>query len=546
LFLNSITVFFASKPSSSATPIQLSIVGTLNGYPNGQTLDHSIVTLTPDMVNVSSSPQYLDGTASTIFTFSAPVYIQPGVLYAFILKTSSTEYTLWSASNGDTALPSSVKNLPTDPSPSTITKIGSAPYVGALFLSQNSQTWTADQNQDLMFVMDRCVFNTSVTPTIQYVLPKKLPQRALVEQSLDYYLSANNISTSITNATNADVYVDAFNITTTDFTPTTTNINYSYNATISSSGTPAGIKNIIPGKFGTATQDDIYLTDGNGERVLLANSSQSFSLYTQLSSGDDAVSPIVSDAGLSAYAIKWNINNCELSNSTLTLVSGGSGYSNNASGNVTVSISAPTGTGGVQAYAAANVVGGVIQSVYITSAGSGYITTPTITINDANTTPGTGAVVTLTGETSKNGGNALARYVTKKVVLDQGFDSGDLNVYLTAYRPVNTDINVYYKILNRNDTQKFEDGTWQLMTKINNSGSSYSQTRDNTIEYTFAPGTGGSDQGFVTYTSTSGQVYTTFSQFAIKVVLTSSDHTYVPYLTDIRALALPSNTNTTV
>jgi len=279
---------------------------------------------------------------------------------------------------------------------------------------------------------------------------------------------------------------------------------------------------------------------------LLANTNQSFSLYTQLSTGDDAVSPIVSDAGLAVYAIKWNINNCELSNSVITLVSGGSGYSNNTTGNVTVSISAPTGTGGTQAYAAANVQNGNVVSVYITSGGSGYITTPTITINDANTTPGTGANVTITGETSKSGGNALARYVTKKVVLDQGFDSGDLNVYLTAYRPVNTDINVYYKILNRNDTQRFEDGTWQLMTKINNSGTAYSQTRDNTIEYTFAPGTAGVDQGFVSYTSTNGQVYTTFSQFAIKVVLTSSDHTYVPYLTDLRALALPPNTNTTV
>jgi hypothetical protein len=78
---------------------------------------------------------------------------------------------LWTALNGDTALTSSVKNLPTDDDPSTQTKIGSAPYVGALFLSQNSQTWTAEQNQALMFVVDRCVFNTSATPNIQYVIP---------------------------------------------------------------------------------------------------------------------------------------------------------------------------------------------------------------------------------------------------------------------------------------------------------------------------------------------------------------------------------------
>ena len=84
------------------------------------------------------------------------------------------------------------------------------------------------------------------------------------------------------------------------------------------------------------------------------------------------------------------------------------------------------------------------------------------------------------------------------------------------------------------------------MTKINSSGTLYSPTRNDVYEFSFAPGTTGVDQGYVTYTSTTGQVYTTFSQFAIKVVLTSSDHTFVPFITDIRAIALPANTNTTV
>jgi len=540
LFLSSATFFFASEPADNS-PITLSIVGTLNGYPNGDTLDHSVVTLTPDKINHSSAPQYLDSTAGTKFTFSAPVYIQPGVLYAFILKSNSNQYTLWTASNGDTALSSSVKNLPTDPTPSTVTKIGSAPYVGSLFISQNSQTWTADQNQSLMMIVDRCVFNTSSTPSIQYVVPNKLPQRTLIDQSINYYLNANNVSQTTDTISTTDVLVDAFNITTTDFLPTTTAIGYTYNATLVG-GTAAGTTNINPGKYGTPTNEDIYLSDGKGERILQANSNTSFSLYGQLSTSDDAVSPIISDAGLSVYAIKWNINNAELSNSVITLSSGGTSY--NAETTI-ATVSAPTGSGASQAYAAANVVGGVVQSVYLTSNGAGYITTPTITVTDTSMA-GSGATVIVIGETSKNGGNALAKYVTKKVVLDPTFDSGDLNVYITAYRPVNTDINVYYKILNRNDTQKFEDGTWQLMTKINNSGSLYSQTRNDTYEFVFAPGTSGTDQGYVAYTSATGQTYTSFSQFAIKVVLTTSDHTYVPFANDLRVIALPSNVNTSV
>lgn len=541
IFLNSITAFFDTKPTSDNSPITLSIVGTLNGYPNGQTLDHSIVTLYPNQVTTSSSPQYLDKTTSTTFEFSAPVYIQPGVLYAFILKSNSKEYTLWSASGGDIALASSTKNLPSDPVPSTITKIAGAPYVGGIFLSQNSQTWTADQNQALMFVLDRCVFSTSTNPTLSFVIPKKLPQRTLIDQSVQYYLNANNVSSSIDAISNTDILVDAFNITTTDFLPTTTGINYSYNATLQN-GNAAGTTNINPGKYGTPTQDDIYLNDGKGERVLLSNTNTSFVVNAQLSTSDDAVSPIISDAGLTAYAIQWNINNCELSNSLITITNSGSNY--NAS-NVQVSFSAPTGKNGTQAYGVANVVAGAVDAVYVTTPGSGYITTPTVTISVTGGAA-SGATATIAGETGKNGGNAAARYVTKKVVLNQGYDSGDLNVYLTAYRPVNTDIHVYYKILNKNDTQTFESGSWQLMTKTNSCDSKYSQARTDLIEYTFAPGDAGVDQGYVSYTSTNGQTYTSFNQFALKIVYTTSDNTYVPFATDMRCIALPANVNTTV
>jgi len=542
IFLNDIKLYFKTKPTNDSSPVTLSIVGTLNGYPNGDTLDNSIVTLTPDQVVVSDAPQYLDPTAYTQFTFNAPIYIQPGILYSFIVKSNSNEYVMWTAAAGDTALASSVKNNPTDATPSIVTKIGSAPSVGALFISQNAQTWTADQNQSLMFIIDRCVFDTTASPTIQFVVPKKLPQRTLIDQSIDYFINANSVSTSIDSLANTDIYVDAFNITTTDLIPTTTNINYSYNATLVG-GAAAGVTSISPGKFGTSASDNIYLNDGKGERVLVSNSTTSLSVFAGLSSTDSAVSPVISDAGLSSYVITWNINNCELSNSLISVTNGGSGY-NTALTSVTVS--SPTGAGGVQATAVANVVSGVVKNIYFTNVGSGYITTPTLSITDANSSPGTGATAIVSGETSKSGGPATSKYLTKKVVLDAGFDSGDLNVYITAYRPVNTNILVYYKILNRSDTQTFDDGSWQLMTMTNSSDSTYSQLRTDFFEYTFAPGSGGTSQGYVEYTSTTGQKYTNFSQFALKVVLTTTDNTAVPVLQDLRAIALPPNVNVTV
>jgi hypothetical protein len=64
-------------------------------------------------------------------------------------------------------------------------------------------------------------------------------------------------------------------------------------------------------------------------------------------------------------------------------------------------------------------------------------------------------------------------------------------------------------------------------------------------EFTYAPGTLGIEQGYVSYTSLNGQTYSTFSQFAIKIVLVSNDSTFVPYVNDLRVIALPSNLNTT-
>ena len=540
-YITSIKLFFATKPSSDAAPVTLSIVGTLNGYPNGSTLDNSIVTLPAYKIKTSTSPQYLDETAYTEFVFDSPVYIQSETLYAMLLQSSSNEYTLYTASNGDTALPSSVKNFATDPYPSSITKIASAPYVGSLFLSQNAQTWTADQNQSLMFTIERAVFDTTKTPAIRMVVPKKMPQRTLVENQIDYYTNANNMTNNIGTTSNNDLLVDAFNLTTTDFVPSSTSITYTYSATLQN-GTDTSEVNVNPGKYGTTMYEHIYLNDNKGERILQANSTTSFSMYGYLESTDDAVSPIISDAGTSVFTIQYDINNCPLSNNLVSIIDGGSGYNVNTT---TVTISPPTGKNGEQAYATANVVDGIIDAIYVTTPGAGYIETPTVTIVDANNTPGTGATAVVAGETSSKGGPAATRYITKKVVLEGGFDSGDLNVYLSAYRPVGTDINVYYKVLSRNDAQEFDAGYWQLMTKTNSCDGTYSQARNDMHEYTFAPGTLGKDQGFVSYLSDNGETYYTFSQFAIKIVLTTTDKTLVPYLSDMRAIALPSNTNTT-
>ena len=539
VFLKSVKFFFQNKPQSTNDPITLSILNTLNGYPNGETLDYSIVTITPDKVNVSSSPHYLDSSTYTTFTFDAPVYIQPGVLYAFLLKSPSLEYVVYLAEQNGTALPSTSREFPTDTIPSTgIVKLGANPYVGAVFESQNGITWTADQTKSLMFVVDRCVFSTSATPSVPFVIPRTLPYRKLVGNDLRYYLNPYNSGASVQGlCAGANVSSHAYNITTTQYVPTGTTVNYAYSATYKSTGDSTGNQYVNPGKFGSPSYDDIYLNDGYGERVLNANSSSSFILKAYMQTSTDAVSPIIADDGLTLYNIEYSINNLELSNNNIVVSNTGSGYS---ATNTTVTVNSASNDTGTGATAVANVTSsGTIDKIYIVNPGSGYAKTPTITITSGS---GTGAVANVIGETSSSGGNSFARYLTKKVVLTPGLDSGDLRVFYTAYRPTGTNIYVYYKILNSADTQPFDSGTWQLMTTVGTSYGSYSVNRDNLIEFEAAPGINNLANNKLSYVSSNGQTYTNFIQFAIKIVLATNDKTKVPFLTDIRALALPSGT----
>jgi hypothetical protein len=544
-FIKSIKVFFKGKPTgTNAPPVKLFIVDTLNGYPNGQVIDGSLVTKTAREVNISDNPQYLDSATYTEFTFDFPVYIRSNNLYAFVLQTTTPDYTIWIAKQNEIALSSSVKNLPSDTTPSNITKIGGTPYVGSLFESQNGITWSADQTKQMMFVLDNCVFDVAANPTVQYVVPKKIPTRKMVGSELDYASNANTLVNVNGTFYGKDVVVDAFNLTTTDFSPTGTTLSYTYTPTLQSSYSADTTVAVQPGKFGTTMIEHIYLNDGKGSRVLDSNSDSSLILSASMSTTDKYVSPIVADDGMSVFAIKYLINNMGIANTDVTVTSG------NVAGVTAVytstppavTISAPTGLGGTQAYATANLVsngsgGYIVDKINITDSGSGYITTPTITVASNGSVS---AAATVAGETSAKGGNAWCRYITKKVVLTPENESGDLRVYYTAYKPTGSNILVYYKLLNRNDTAAFDDQNWQLMTEINPGANNYSGSRDDLIEYVSAPGTGNNPDNFVSYTSTTGLKYNSFNVFAIKIVLATSDSTKTPIIHDLRVLALPS------
>jgi hypothetical protein len=96
--------------------------------------------------------------------------------------------------------------------------------------------------------------------------------------------------------------------------------------------------------------------------------------------------------------------------------------------------------------------------------------------------------------------------------------------------------------LAREDIQSFADGNWQLMTIVNGA-TQFSKNQANLYEFEAAPGSNGVADNFISYTSkTTGYTYDQYYMYAIKIVMASSDTTFVPFLTDMRVLALPSGT----
>lgn len=85
-----------------------------------------------------------------------------------------------------------------------------------------------------------------------------------------------------------------------------------------------------------------------------------------------------------------------------------------------------------------------------------------------------------------NYGNAHAKHITTKVNFSKDRLAEDLLVYLTAYRPTDTDIKVYARIHNSSDPEAFEDKDWTLLEQIDGNNVFSSKTNQSDYnEYTY-------------------------------------------------------------
>ena len=487
IFLNSVDLFFKAKDDT--LPVSVQIRPTVNGTPSSDFwYPESVVTKVPSQINISELPSVDDSTTLTNFEFYTPVFLKPG-LYAVVVLTDSPDYILWEAEKGQVSTSNQY--------------IGVNPYVGTLYRSQNSMEYVPYINEDLMFRLHRCSFSTAPA--------------TIVMQSEEQDVVYN---------------VDKFRLLETSIIPTGTSVNYSLKANTIAGSMETNYRAVVPAKTTSFENDDLYAI---GYRRKTLGYKGDFTIKTELSTTDEAVSPMVSVE--KAFLNIWEnyVDDAEVNSEDFTIVASGTGYGNS---NVIV-ISSNTGTGFSGNLSCDS--SGNILSVYVSSPGSGYIDDYTITIGANTNYPavaasGSGGSVVLNTEYDSSGGPCLARYITRQIQLAPGFDAGDLRVFLTANKPVGTEVDVFCKLLSGSDGVQFKDRRYQKLVSVTPTVAP-SLTPYDFTDYEYRPS---ATDNFITYTSTNGVTYDTFINFSIKIVLRSGDPTIVPRVKDFRVIALPA------
>jgi hypothetical protein len=484
VMVKSVDVFFRQKATANTTTIQLPITLQIRPIRNNLPSPSLIVplaevTLRPEEVNAQSSiiPNVANTEHSTSFSFDAPLYLPPDE-YALVFITNSKEYQLYTAISG--------KNVG-----GTTRRIIKQPNVGTLYESQNQSIPVADPATMIMFKLNRCEFS----PT----------SGSLVVSSNAVSLSSNT----------ANVVADSIKISTSTLEFSNTTQVYSYKSTNTSGDTSPDYNTIVPDQ-----------TISLNERIMCeANTSDEFYIKTDITSTDSKISPYIDLDRLNLIMIENDIDNGELVSSDFYITNGGANY--NTSVEAVVSGGGTSNTATVSLTLTSNVITGVV----VTGAGTGYVSTPIITVSNSSISNGTGATIVLNGETDNRGGNINAKYLTRKVTLEDGFDASDIKVIINAYKPEHSNIIVYAKVINSDDQETLDDKNF-FMLHQETANTVYSINNNDVKEFIFK-----TERDAVTYKS-NDVTFDKFKSFIIKVCLLTSKTYDTPRIKDLRAIAL--------
>ena len=496
-FVSSVEVFFATK--SSALPVTLQLRTMVNGYPTTTVVPFGQQTINAADITVSS-----DASVATKFTFPSPVFLQNSVEYAFCVITNNDEYTMYTSRLGQTTLDGS-------------RLISQQPYLGSMFKSQNASTWTAEQNEDVKFKINRCKFTENTEGTVVLVndvVPTKtlkLNPITTTSSSTDITIHHRNhgMHSTDNNVTIAGVPSGTFNGI------ASTNIN----------GTYTTIKNIKMHSYQvTAQNSDAATATGDiGGSAVTVTRNMMFDVLkpiagviqppgTELSATLRTTTGRTLEGSETEFALTTTSKqlavdlNEDYYMTSPRIVASAINETNEMSGsksfNLSLKIKTQTGDDN-------------ISPVIDTTRLSAHL------IRNHLYNPVSGTTPDFVADTAKSGGSSSAKYITKPIKLENL--STAIDIRISAYVPSTSEVEMYFRTSNAEESKSMKDIVW---TPFNTDGSPDRAVAPTDDNFTFKE---------FQYSVTD---LNAFNSFQLKAVLKGTNSSYPPRVKDLRGIAL--------
>lgn len=159
--ISGIDVYFASAPGTEI-PVTCDIREVVNGSITSTILGHKTLSAATVRTKIDSDK----GMIPTRFSFDDPVLLEENKEYAFVIRSTSSEYNIWVADLGE------IDRVTEDP-------VVSNPYlIGVMMSSSNNSSWTTHQTMDIKFRLVSDVYAESGEMIFSEVTPPEAYSRA--------------------------------------------------------------------------------------------------------------------------------------------------------------------------------------------------------------------------------------------------------------------------------------------------------------------------------------------------------------------------------
>ena len=468
----------------------------VNGYPTSEIVPFGQTVVASGDINTSE-----DATSATTFTFPSPVFLSNNTEYSICAIANSDAFTIYTAKMGQTTLDGA-------------RLISQQPYLGSMFKSQNSTTWTAEQNEDVKFTINRAKFTTNTTGNIQLV-NDIVPVLTLGKNPITTTASSSVVTI---HHRNHGMHTTANNVTIAGVPSGTVNGVASANI----NGTYTAIGNITLDSYTVDTGDAADATGDIGGTVVTATRNMMYDIIKPIGStivppGCTISSTFRGTTGrtleqsegefaLTSVAKQKSFDlNTDFYLTAPQIVASAINETNEMSGSkslgVKISISSPTDDN--------------ISPVIDTARLSAHL------IRNRLYSPVSGTTPNFISDTANTGGSGPAQYITRPVLLEN--ESTSLDVRLSAHVQSTSEVEMFFRVSNADDSRKMPDLAW---TPFNTDGSPDSAVPPSDDDVTFRE---------LQY-SVAG--LTTFTAFQLKIILKGTSSSYVPRVKDMRGIAL--------